>query len=142
MLNKVNSLHFCLFAVIGIAWLPSDSFGCACSFDPPGTPYDSDRPSLFFAELSELDPAKLQWKGKAYQLKLISKNEAIDSKPGATSVYLYHGVSSPIQVKVTMTEQNPTCFGSECESTPYSVEISVSRDGHTETVAAEGDCGC
>jgi hypothetical protein len=142
MPKKIAVIHVCLLTVISIAWIPSSSFACECTFNPPGTPYQFDRPNLFSSELSERDPARIQWKGKAYQLKLVSKNEAIQSKPGAKSVYLYDGSSAPIQVKVTTIEQNPTCFGSECEYTPYSVEIAVTRDGRTETVSAEGECGC
>ena len=120
--------------------LPSLSWACGCTYDPPG---GKGYPHyLFETNWGDHETATLRWKKKLYKLKLISKKETKTSKPGSKSTHDYSGVASPIQVTVTAIQGKRTCQGSECESSPYKAKISITLEGRTETVAVLGDCGC
>ncbi len=123
--------------------LPSASWACGCTFDPPGraVAYPNNLFESEWGGTSEF--ATMRWKGKVYNLKLVSKKEPKKSKPGATSVRLYAGISTPIQVTVTGTRGKRICAGPEvCEAADYKAKITVSTYGRTDTVSASGACVC
>jgi hypothetical protein len=139
---KYSFLFYSIVAFGLLTSASSSSWACGCTYDPQGK--TSQYPNNLF-ESKWREPhevATLRWKGKAYNLKLVSKKEPKNLKPGSISIHEYTGVTTPIQVNVTATEGKPTCKGSECESTPYTAKITITLDGLSEIVAASGDCGC
>lgn len=143
MLSQIKfcSMSVRALTVLLLATFPMLSLACGCVFDPPGKLAAYGK-NLFDSKWVDPEVATLRWKGKAYKLRLVSKKEAKKAKEGAKSVTVYTGSDSTIKVTVTATKGERICDGPVCEAAVYKARIVILKDGHNNTVAASGTCGC